>query len=113
MSVTSSEWTCDDCARASTGLAIFSVNDEALQAMADVIIAEVCPTVEDPDFCIEAIPLYWAAVAKVVFPEHWKHICDDLEECQPPTKVYFIYSFLHHFSFLRLLHPTARNVTPE
>ena len=57
--------------------------------MVDVLTAEVCPSAEDPTLCLEEMPRFWEEIAKIVFPEHWKHICDDLEECQPPTKVCF------------------------
>ena len=91
------EWTCEDCARASNGLAIFSVNEEAIQAMVDVLIAELCPAAEDPTLCLEQLPGFWAEISRVIFPEHWKHICDDLEECEPAAKVccrpYFFCSF--------------------
>merc|ERR1711892_631507 len=81
-----SEWTCEDCARASNGLAIFSVNVEAIQAMVDVLIAEMCPAAEVPTICFEQLPGFWAEISRVIFPEHWKHICDDLEECEPAAK---------------------------
>merc|ERR1711915_66119 len=77
----SSDWTCDDCARASKALATFSVDPEAINAMVDVLIPEICPTSPDPDTCLMEMPRFWDAIAKVIFPEHWSHICEDLEEC--------------------------------
>ena len=87
LSTTSSTWTCEDCAKASNGLAIFSVNPEAIQAMVDVIVAEVCPTAGDPAICLEEMPRFWEQISRIVFPAHWQHICDDLEECETPLKL--------------------------
>ena len=71
---------------------MFSITPEAITAMVEVLTTEICPTSGDPALCVEEMPRFWAEIARVVFPEHWKHICDDLEECQPQANVIYIFN---------------------
>merc|ERR1712123_491006 len=82
---TISEWTCDDCAEASVGLAAFVTSPEAYQFDIDILVTAMCPEAEDPAGCEEHLPGLFTAIADIIFNEHYKYICDDLEECKMPT----------------------------
>ena len=65
---------------------MFSVTPTSIAAMVSVLTTEVCPSSGDPAVCMQEMPRFWAEIARIVFPEHWGHICDDLEECSTLVK---------------------------
>merc|ERR1719290_923936 len=73
------DWTCDECVEGGTALAQYMTNDGALEYDIVILTAEICPGSPDPASCEENLPRFWKALAKVILPEHCKHICDDLE----------------------------------
>ena len=81
------DWTCDECVEGGAALGSFASSETAIASQSDLLLAEVCPQAEDVDMCIEALPGFWAALSPIIFPLHFSHICDDLEECSPPAKV--------------------------
>merc|ERR1712228_995002 len=40
--------------------------------------------------CEEGLPPLFIAIADIVFPEHMKYICEDMEECRPPPPPSFL-----------------------
>merc|ERR1712112_450519 len=83
---TTAEWTCDDCAEASKKLAADSTSAEATAAQTALLVAGLCDQAPDPEECVEGLPQFWPPLAKIIFPEHYKHICDDMpcKDILPP-----------------------------
>merc|ERR1711962_1691930 len=75
----SAEWTCDDCKAAAAALGTYTTSADALAQESDILVAELCPQADDPDTCVKELPGLWAAMAPYIFPEHYKHICEDME----------------------------------
>ena len=63
----------------------FGSTPNAIAGQVDILLAEVCPQTEDPERCLERLPAFWASLSVLIMPVHFSHICDDLEECPPPT----------------------------
>ena len=114
--VSGQDWTCDDCTEGGAALGAFASSETAIASQADVLLAEVCPQADDPAFCAENLPGFWALLSPIIFPEHFTHICDDLEECSPPEKVTILKSFLppQNYSYFlpRTLFPIVLPVVP-
>merc|ERR1711872_897210 len=89
----SAEWTCDDCKAAAAALGTYTTSADALAQESDILVAELCPQADDPDTCVKELPGLWAAMAPYIFPEHYKHICEDME-C--PDKKAHIPGYLAH-----------------
>ena len=85
--VSGQDWTCDECAEDGAALGAFASSKTAIASQVDVLLAELCPQAEDPEFCAENLPGFWAQLSPIIFPGHFSYICDDLEECSPPEKV--------------------------
>ena len=68
----------------------FASTDSAIASQVD-ILAEVCPQAEDSEFCLENLPGFWAMLSPIIMPAHFSYICADFEECQPATKVIYMY----------------------
>ena len=81
-STASTVWTCDSCQRASEDLAEVATSDNVLAAGTASIVAEICPASEDPDSSEAFLPEVWEAIAKIVYPVAWSHLCDYiLDDC--------------------------------
>merc|ERR1712180_386021 len=87
----SAEWTCDDCKAAAAALGTYTTSADALAQESDILVDELCPEADDPDTCVKELPGLWAAMAPYIFPEHYKHIC---EECS--VRINDITDYLAH-----------------
>merc|ERR1712098_319034 len=84
------EWTCEDCAQASAAVTDIITSPEAYAFDTEILVAEMCPGYEHPHVCEEGLPPLFMAIADIVFPEHMKYICDDMEECKHPPPPSFL-----------------------
>merc|ERR1712123_298300 len=66
-----SEWTCDDCNAVVNTIATWLSGQESIDRQVEVLLAEVCPAVEDVDGCVENLPAFWNKVAMVLWPGYW------------------------------------------
>merc|ERR1711962_445640 len=66
-------------AAAAAALGTYTTSADALAKESDILVAELCPRADDPDTCVKDLPGLWAAMAPYIFPEHYKHICEDME----------------------------------
>merc|ERR1712121_217399 len=74
----SAEWTCEDCAKASKDMATYSTSEDAINVQSAMLVASLCDQAPDPEQCAKDLPVFWAPLAKIIFPEHYKHVCDDM-----------------------------------
>merc|ERR1711931_388046 len=86
---TSAEWTCDDCNAVVEATGAYLASDDAVQWQIDTILQTVCPTLENPDECVEGIPEFWLMVARVLWPGYWnpeaEWMCAQEGLCGPPA----------------------------
>merc|ERR1712179_527756 len=79
LTVVATEWTCEDCKVAAPSLGRYTTSPDAIQSQSDDLVIEFCPEVENVEQCVEELPHLWGALAKIILPEHYKHMCDDME----------------------------------
>merc|ERR1711923_475309 len=109
------DWTCDECAEGEAALAEFTTSDDAIAAQTEILLAELCPTAEDPDLCVEKLPKFWAELDRIIMPVHWSYLCDDIE-CKNKEKVMNVYVFLIRLIYLyplRALFPAVNTALEE
>merc|ERR1712098_304311 len=59
---------------------------EAIYGQSDFLVATLCPTLLDPEHCVQSLPPLWPSLGSAIWGEYWqKHICDDIEECSDQT----------------------------
>merc|ERR1712002_1304624 len=81
----SAEWTCDDCEVAGHALGEATTTEEAIEWQTLLLVAEFCPEADDPAACEQQLPPFWTALVKIIYPESFEHMCDDIEECTDHT----------------------------
>jgi len=78
LTLVSTEWTCDDCKVAGPWLGKFSSSPESIEYEAGLLTAEICPQSENVDECVERLPAFWGALAVIILPELYSHVCNDI-----------------------------------
>eukprot|EP00092_Neocalanus_flemingeri_P011905 GFUD01012837.1.p1 GENE.GFUD01012837.1~~GFUD01012837.1.p1 ORF type:complete len:190 (-),score=42.54 GFUD01012837.1:96-665(-) len=65
------EWTCDDCNAVVNTLGAYLSSGESIPNQVDILLAEVCPQVEDVDGCVNGLPAFWTKIANVLWPGYY------------------------------------------
>eukprot|EP00091_Calanus_sinicus_P009504 TRINITY_DN221_c0_g2_i2.p1 TRINITY_DN221_c0_g2~~TRINITY_DN221_c0_g2_i2.p1 ORF type:complete len:187 (+),score=65.49 TRINITY_DN221_c0_g2_i2:57-617(+) len=71
ISATSAEWTCDDCTAVVNSIAAYLTSEESIAKQVDILLAEVCPQVENPDACLAGLPDFWNSIAMIMWPGYY------------------------------------------
>ena len=71
ITITSAEWTCEDCTAVVNSIAAFLTSEESIAKQVDILLAEVCPQTENPDGCLEGLPGFWNKIAMVLWPGYY------------------------------------------
>ena len=87
----SSEATCEDCQAVVITLADLLTSPESIANQVQILIAEVCLTLEDPEECIERMESdFWSKVAMVLWPGYFnadaEWMCATEDFCGAPGK---------------------------
>merc|ERR1719499_2136284 len=48
-----SEWTCEECEKVMKTVLESDISEEGIQQQVDILLAEVCPQLEDAETCVE------------------------------------------------------------
>ena len=72
------DWTCDECAEGGAAVGAFASSEDAIAAQVAVLLEYVCPQAPEELACQENLPSFWGQIGTILFPEHYRHICDDL-----------------------------------
>ena len=87
-----SEGTCEDCQAVVGTVATYLTSDVSLANQIDILLAEVCPTAEDPDECVDGLPEFWAKIAMIMWPGYWnadaEWMCATEDLCGAPQIKY-------------------------
>jgi len=78
------DWTCAECEEGGAAVGALASSEEAINGQAGLLVAGVCPQAPDPAYCAASLPGFWASLGPIIMVEHFKHICDDMEQCKPP-----------------------------
>merc|ERR1712156_1332435 len=62
-----SEWTCEECEKVMNTVLESDISEEGIQQQVDILLAEVCPQLEDVDTCVERLPRFWADLSPVMW----------------------------------------------
>merc|ERR1711881_332366 len=76
ISTTSAKWTCEDCTAVVNSMAAYLTSEEPVGKQIDILLADVCPQVENPEGCVEALPDFWAQIAQVMWPGYYNAEAD-------------------------------------
>merc|ERR1712212_1231470 len=76
ISTTSAEWTCEDCTAVVNSMAAYLTSEESVGKQVDILLADVCPQVENAEECVEALPDFWAQIAQVLWPGYYNAEAD-------------------------------------
>lgn len=76
-----SDWTCEECREGGTRVGEFLSSQENIQGELVILLKEVCPQHQDPDYCLEMLPDIWSVLGPLVWRTHFSHICDDRDDC--------------------------------
>merc|ERR1739842_160152 len=68
LAFTSAEWTCEECTTLLNGIAALDSSEESIKGQIDVLLAEVCPQLENADECVSELPEFWARLAPIIGP---------------------------------------------
>ena len=85
ISATSAKWTCEDCTALVNSMSAYLTSEESMQKQVDILLADVCPQVENSEECVEALPDFWMQVAMVMWPGYYN--ADAEWMCAPLCKV--------------------------
>merc|ERR1719153_475192 len=79
-------WTCEECTTITAAVGDHLSGEGDIQAQLEVILAEVCPAVEDVDGCLEGLPGFWKSLAPTLWSETFKSElwCGDMCPTQDP-----------------------------
>ena len=76
-----SDWTCEECTDGGTKVGDFLSSQENIEGELVILLAEVCPQHQDPDYCRQMLPGIWSELGPLVWRTHFSHICDDRDDC--------------------------------
>ena len=84
VSTTNGKWTCSDCDSVVDQMARYLTSDESVANQVEILLAEVCPQVDEADACVEGLPGFWKSIAAVLWPGYYdssaewmcKPLCD-------------------------------------
>ena len=87
----SAEWTCEEC-QTLTGAVMGAVtSEEDIEIQVELMVAGVCPQVEDVEMCVEELPGFWRSLA----PTLWTAVFDSSVWCGDcPGKVVLAKEYL-------------------
>merc|ERR1719443_2795142 len=71
ISATSAKWTCEDCTAVVNSMSAYLTSEESMQKQVDILLADVCPQVENSEECVEGLPDFWMQVAMVMWPGYY------------------------------------------
>ena len=71
ITATSAEWTCDDCTAVVNSNAAYLTSEESIAKQVDILLAEVCPQVDNVDGCLAGLPDFWNKIAMVLWPGYY------------------------------------------
>merc|ERR1712115_759096 len=70
---------------AAFSMSAYLTSEESMQKQVDILLADVCPQVENPEECVEGLPDFWMQVAMVMWPGYYN--ADAEWMCAPLCKV--------------------------
>jgi len=76
----SADWTCEECEKVMKVIDMSCVTEEGIKEQIEILLAEVCPQVEDVEECVAELPGFWTKLAPIMWnfaydPKIW---CGDL-----------------------------------
>merc|ERR1712055_945034 len=66
ISATSAKWTCEDCTAVVNSMSAYLTSEESMRKQVDILLADVCPQVENSEECVAGLPDFWMQVAMVM-----------------------------------------------
>merc|ERR1712212_164760 len=57
-------------------IAAYLTSEESVGKQVDILLADVCPQVENADECVEGLPDFWAQIAQVMWPGYYNPEAD-------------------------------------
>merc|ERR1712240_427558 len=63
----SAEWTCDECNQLMESIAAMDTSEESIKGQIEVLLAEVCPQLENADECVAELPDFWSRLAPIMW----------------------------------------------
>ena len=70
-------WTCQHCKATGSALANMLTTDEALAGTGHLLVPALCPLSDNTEECEASLPGFWAAMARIIFPQFGEqHLCD-------------------------------------
>merc|ERR1719511_565642 len=85
ISATSAKWTCEDCTAVVNSMSAYLTSEESMMKQVDILLADVCPQVENSEECVAGLPDFWMQVAMVLWPGYYN--ADAEWMCAPLCKV--------------------------
>merc|ERR1711963_663979 len=62
-----SEWTCEECEKVMKTVLESDISEEGIQQQVDILLAEVCPQLEDAETCVERLPRFWVDLSPIMW----------------------------------------------
>ena len=76
ISAIAAEPTYEDCVNVVSTIAGALTSEESVATQVEVLLAELCPTTEDPEGCVAGLPDFWAQIAAVLWPGYFNPTAD-------------------------------------
>merc|ERR1711997_993878 len=62
---------CEDCKALVSTMGMYLSSEESIAKQVEILLAEICPQAEGPDFCVEGLPDFWEKVAMMLWPGYY------------------------------------------
>merc|ERR1712083_1058483 len=62
---------CEDCKALVSTLGMYLSSEESIAKQVEILLAEICPQAEDPDFCVAGLPDFWMKIAMMLWPGYY------------------------------------------
>merc|ERR1712115_139886 len=66
-SFAAADWTCDECERMFRAIVASDISEDGINEQIDILLAEVCPEMEDPEECVAELPGFWSKLAPILW----------------------------------------------
>ena len=83
----SADWTCEECERVFRAIVDIDTSEDGINQQVEILLAEVCPAMENPEECVAELPGFWMKLAPVLWPFAFnpEALCSSL--CKPEVRI--------------------------
>ena len=82
VTLSAAEPTCEGCVAVVNAAAAYLTSEESIAAQIEILLADVCPQVDNTEECVAELPNFWTEIAMLLWPGYYNpeedFMCADL-----------------------------------